>query len=185
MTQVGHILTGVAIGVACMPEQKPKGWKVVYLSLCAFLANVPDLQLPYWGHHTYYYVSHSLFVNLALIGLLLLLFLGRRNLRTACGGTLPILGGALAWLSHLLLDTFYNQAKGLMMFWPFSQARLSLALPWFKVVKDMPPPLTADTLYILLVELAFYGTLLGMVILVRVLLQKGNKKRIQTVDLTK
>ncbi len=164
MSPVGHTLTGIAIGVACMPKEKPPRWKAVYLGVCAFLAYIPDLQLPYWGHGAHYYVSHSLFANLVLILVCLLPFLVNKPLRTNAGGAWEVSGGMLAWLSHLLLDTFYNTGTGLMMFWPFSEARLSLAMPWFNVVTEY---FSLRTLRILLVEAAFYGGILAMVIVAR------------------
>lgn len=167
MTQVGHILTGAAIGVAFLPEQKSTKWKTVYFTVMALLANVPDLQLPFWGHHRFYYVSHSIFVNIAIILLLFPVFIFWKDLRRKIGGWKVFLAGGIAWLSHLLLDTFYNQPKGLMMFWPFSEARLRLPIPWFSVVTSMPPPITADHVRIILVELAFYGSILIAVIILR------------------
>jgi membrane-bound metal-dependent hydrolase YbcI (DUF457 family) len=167
MTQVGHILTGIAVGVACMPESKSKKWKSIFLAIFGAIANIPDFQLPYWGHHRYYYVSHSLFVNGLIILLILPVFAFNRKLREKIGGWKVVVGGIVAWLSHLLLDTFYNQEKGLLMLWPFSDARVSLPMSWFSVVKTIPPPLTADTVHILLVEAVFYGTILLFVILLR------------------
>jgi membrane-bound metal-dependent hydrolase YbcI (DUF457 family) len=164
VTNVAHTLTGIAIGVACMPSQKPKKWKAVYLCLCALLANFPDLQLPFWGHGAYYRVSHSLFVNLALLCLLVLPFIVSKKLRAEAGGAWVVAGCALAWTSHLLLDTFYNVKKGLMIFWPLSEARVSLAMPWFNVVTEY---FSLRTLRIVLVEIAFYGGLLLLVVLVR------------------
>jgi hypothetical protein len=167
MSPVGHTLTGIAIGAACMPEEKPRRWKAIYLGICAFLAYIPDVQLPYWGHGAHYYVSHSLFSNLGLILVCLLPFLISKPLRVKAGGGLAITGGALAWISHLLLDTFYNTGTGLMMFWPLSDARLSLAVSWFSVVTEY---FSLRTLRILLVEAAFYGGILAIVVLSRVFL---------------
>lgn len=164
MSPVGHTLTGIAIGVACMPKEKPTRWKAIYLGVCAFLAYIPDLQLPYWGHGAHYYVSHSLFANLALILVCLLPFLVSKPLRARAGGAWAVSGGVLAWFSHLLLDTFYNTGTGLMMFWPFSEERLSLAIPWFNVVTEY---FSLRTLCILLVEAVFYGGILVMVVLIR------------------
>lgn len=164
MTPVGHTLTGIAIGAACMPKEKPARWKAIYLGVCAFLAYIPDLQLPYWGHGAHYYVSHSLFSNLMLILVCLLPFLFSKPLRTKVGSGWAITSGALAWISYLLLDTFYNTGTGLMMFWPLSDARLSLAMPWFSVVTEY---FSLRTLNIVLIETAFYGGILAMVALIR------------------
>ncbi|MCJ7700410.1 MAG: hypothetical protein MUO62_02400 [Anaerolineales bacterium] len=64
----------------------------------------------------------------------------------------------------MLLDTFYNHGKGVKMFWPFSEVRLALPIPWFSVVKNPHPPLTSETVQILLIEMAFYGTGLLLVV---------------------
>lgn len=40
------------------------------------------------------------------------------------------MGLAIAWYSHILLDTLYNHAIGLQIFWPFSNARVALPIPW-------------------------------------------------------
>jgi Predicted membrane-bound metal-dependent hydrolase (DUF457). len=150
-----------------MPENKSPRWKTVFLAIFGLIANIPDLQLPYWGHHRYYYVSHSLFVNSLIIPVILPVFIFNKKLREKIGGWKAVIGGIMAWLSHLLLDTFYNQNKGLLMFWPFSSARLSLPMPWFSVVKTIPPPLTLDTIHIILVEAVFYGTVLLLVLILR------------------
>jgi len=176
MTQVGHILTGAAIGVAFLPENKTARWKTVYFIALAVLANAPDLQLPFWGHHRYYYVSHSLFTNSLILFLIICLFACWKKLRLKIGGWSVLAAGSLTWLSHLLLDTFYNQEKGLMMFWPFSEARLCLAIPWFRVVESIPPPITMDHVRIVLIELAFYGSFLVFTILVKMLMIKLHKR---------
>jgi hypothetical protein len=161
------VLTGVAIGVVCMPEDKPKKWKAVFLAVFAVIANIPDLQFTYQQHRLFYSVSHSLFVNLLLILLLLPLFFRSKEILLSVGGWKSVIGGAFAWLSHLLLDTFYKRGNGLMMFWPFSSAEVSLPIPWFSPVTQIPPPLTADTVHIMLIEFVFYGTLLLIAILLR------------------
>jgi hypothetical protein len=38
-----------------------------------------------------------------------------KGIRTRTGGWLVLAGGGVAWLSHLLLDTFYNHGLGLAM----------------------------------------------------------------------
>jgi hypothetical protein len=166
MTEVGHILTGATIGVACMPEQKPLRWRFVYFLIFILLAVIPDIKIKYWGHDRYY-ISHSLFTNvLAMFGVIL--FLSRRKgLIDELGGRMIVVGGGLAWLSHLFLDTFYNHGKGLAMFWPISEARLALPIAWFSVVKNIPPPMTWETARILLIEFVCYGALLLIVIFLK------------------
>jgi inner membrane protein len=163
MTQVGHTLTGLAVGVTCLPGRESARSRLLRLAVFALLANIPDLPFRNWGHDLYYF-SHSLFVNLLLILVFLTAFIFMKGIRTRTGGWLVLAGGGVAWLSHLLLDTFYNHGLGLAMLWPFSDARLALPIPWFSVVRDASFPFTAETLRIFLTELAFFGPLLLAVI---------------------
>ncbi len=170
-----------------MPRYKSPWASTVFL--CAFIAiaNLPDWPLPGWGHSNYK-VSHSIFVNLALIIICVLLlrikwgrarFVRSTGRRPEVGRAVPgnlacpdfttvswgmIIGGAAAWLSHLLLDSFYNHGLGIAIFWPFSTARLALPMPWFHTWSSVPPPLNADTFYICLVETLFYGPILLLAI---------------------
>jgi membrane-bound metal-dependent hydrolase YbcI (DUF457 family) len=163
MTSVGHTLTGIAIGVLCMPSRHSSRGKTAHLLMCGLLANVPDFALPVWGHQRYD-ISHSLFVN-AFIILLLSLFLARWDkLRCQIGGWSVIFGASLAWLSHLLLDSFYNHGRGVGIFWPISDAHLTLPIRWFSVIYTPPPPLTLETLRIFAIELVFYGIVLLLAI---------------------
>ena len=166
MTTVGHTLTGLGIGMICMPEKQPRRSKTIHLAFFGLLANVPDLPFPYWGHARYY-ISHSLFVALALMLALACTLAFLPGLRARLGGWPVVIGGACAWLSHLLLDTLYNNGKGLRMFWPLSNFRMALPIPWFSAVQQKPPPFTPATMHIFLVELAFYGSMLLLVILLR------------------
>jgi LexA-binding, inner membrane-associated putative hydrolase len=166
MTQVGHTLTGIAIGVACLPDKKSTTSRLIHLVVFGLLANIPDLPLKNWGHDLYYF-SHSLFVNLLLILIVLSAFILLKDIRARVGGWVVIIGGTLAWLSHLLLDTFYNHGKGLLMFWPLSDQRLALPIAWFSAVRDTSLPLKPETIHILLVEFAFYGPVLMAIILMK------------------
>ena len=159
MTQVGHTLTGIAIGVLCMPDRHSPRGKTAHLLICGLLANVPDFPLPGWGHQRYD-ISHSLFVNtLIILGLAFILAQWDQQ-RRQIGGWGVILGGSLAWLSHLLLDSFYNHGRGVGIFWPVSEAHLTLPLPWFSVIATSPPPLTWETARIFAIELVSYGIVL-------------------------
>jgi membrane-bound metal-dependent hydrolase YbcI (DUF457 family) len=136
--------------------------------LCAFIAiaNLPDWPLPGWGHSNYK-ISHSVFVNFALIVVIAsLLMLFKKATRTIASWPV-IIGGAAAWLSHLLLDSFYNHGLGIAIFWPFSPARLALPMPWFRTWSSVSPPLNADTFYICLVEALFYGPILLLAVVWR------------------
>lgn len=168
MTFIGHTLTGMAIGVACLPTGARRSAALLQVLGFGLLANLPDFPLPYWGHHRYF-ISHSLFVNALLIFVLALTLAIWKKPIFDEGNPwrVTLTGAAAAWLSHLLLDTFYNHGKGLLMFWPFSTQRLALPIPWFSVLRDIPPPFTADTLRIFGVEFAFYGGLLLGVVLLR------------------
>jgi hypothetical protein len=161
MTQVGHIMTGAALGVLCLPRTASRLRKVTHLSAFMLLSNVPDLPLKNWGHDRYYF-SHSVFINLLASAALILVLAGLPRLRAGIGGWTVTGLGSLAWLSHLLLDSFYNHGKGVAIFWPFSRARLVLPIPWLSVVPHLPPPVTPDLLRIFLVE---FVTCLPLVVL--------------------
>ena len=155
MTPVGHSMVGLSVGVVCMPRWESARAKALFLASFVMLANLPDLPVRNWGHDRYA-VSHSLFVNLAIIVPVVIgLRLGRRFAPSI--GSWPVLiGGAVAWLSHLLLDSFYNHGEGIRIYWPLWQKSLALPMPWFSSLNSIPPPLDAHTLRICLVEFAFY-----------------------------
>jgi membrane-bound metal-dependent hydrolase YbcI (DUF457 family) len=159
MTPVGHSLVGAALGVSVMPRGMSLPARAAFLAGFVVLANLPDARLPFWGHDRYD-VSHSLFVTLALCalggGVFLLL---RSKFPRICRPSV-LLGGAAAWLSHLLLDSFYSEGQGIGIFWPLSAARLALPLPWFHTLPAVPPPFTKEILRIGAVELLFYSPLL-------------------------
>jgi hypothetical protein len=123
------------------------------------LANAPDLPLPGWGHDRYF-ISHSVFVTSAAVliaacaALAIMRAMGRQSSRRL------ILAGAMAWYSHLLLDTFYNHGKGLAIFWPVSDARIALPLPWFSTMR-LPPIFSSHNVRVWLIEAAAYGALLA------------------------
>lgn len=155
MSPVGHTLTGMAIGVLAVPTQKPLQRAGFTLFSITLLAHVPDVPLPFWGHADYQ-LSHSLFVNLGLMVVAALAF-GLVYRQRA--GVVPwrlLAAGTTAWLSHFLLDSFYNHGRGVAIYWPISTATLALPLPWFTTVKGNPPPLDATNLKIYAIELAFY-----------------------------
>jgi len=160
-----------------MPEGRSRRWKLGQLIVFGLLANLPDFPIKHWGHRRYD-ISHSVFVNTTMMLVVLLLLSLCEEVRTRVGGWPVIIGGSLAWLSHLLLDSFYNHGMGVAIFWPFSDARLVLPIAWYSVVADRPPPLTWETARILLVELVSYSTLLVLVVVLRksraIRLKKGN-----------
>jgi inner membrane protein len=142
-----------------MPRLKTVIAKAVFLATFVVLGNLPDLPVRNWGHHRYY-ISHSLFVNLAFIAVLCAaLRLWRRGPEVVCGW--PVLaGGATAWLSHLLLDSFYNHGLGVAIFWPFSDASLALPVPGFDTRQRHFGHLDPRSVRIYLIELACYLPLL-------------------------
>jgi hypothetical protein len=168
MTTMGHSLTGLSIGVLCVPGGRRWWWVVLFLNAFIGLANIPDWPFHGWGHDSYE-VSHSLFVNLGLVAALVLAIGLWRWGRAAVGGWCVLACGALAWLSHLFLDTLYNHGQGLPMFWPASDAALALPIPWFSTLRETWTP-DEHTGRVLLIEAGFYGALLLACVAVRLLL---------------
>ena len=166
MTLLGHSLFGAALGVAFAPRAWSHPRKAAFVVACATLATVPDFALPRWGHERYD-VSHSVFVNggLAALAALVVATMALR-LRHPLPGRLLLTGG-LAWLSHLVLDALYAHGKGIAIFWPFGRGRLNLSLPWFETLDRGIPLFSPPNLRVFLVELVAFGTLLGVVCLVR------------------
>ena len=161
MTIMGHGLSGAAVGLWAAPAGAGRARVLITLLVFAALANVPDLPLPCWGHNRYE-ISHSLLVNLALVLGLGLALWRWRGLRPRL-----VLLGAVAWCSHLLLDSLYNHGKGVAIVWPFSADRLALPLPWFSTAHG---PLWRPDMHLLRVmamELLCYGALFLMMAAVR------------------
>ena len=159
MTSVGHCLTGLSFAAWVVPRSWERKEKAVAFAAFILVANAPDLPLPFWGHYSYR-VSHSLFVNLALLAVAVGLLMSSRAWRSEAVRRWVVAGGAAAWLSHLLLDSFYSHGHGIRIFWPVSDAALNLAIPWFHVLRRGSPPDLA-TLRILAIEAVCYGALLG------------------------
>ena len=165
MTYVGHTIAGVSIGVLCMPTSWSPLRKTILLFTFAFLSNFPDAPLPCWGHNRYA-ISHSVFITLLAAAILAgLLTLWRRG-RRVIGGWPVIIGGILAWLSHLLLDSFYNHGKGIAIFWPISRARLNMPIPWFRIM-DVKNVFSLYNLEVYSIEALFYGGILMLCLLLR------------------
>lgn len=162
MSPVGHTLTGLAIGYIAFPKGTRRSEDAYGMLAVALLANAPDWPLPYWGHDRYD-ISHSIFstslaVSLAiLIALLCSKFVHRVPPRW-------ILAGAVAWFSHLLLDTFYNHGKGLAIFWPFGSGRVALPIPWFNTLK-LNPPVYYHNLKVVTIEAVCFGLLFASIVL--------------------
>lgn len=165
MTSVGHTLTGFGLATLLLPASERPLWRRPVLHLCAFAANVPDLPLPGWGHDRYE-VSHSLFVTLALLAVLAAAPLASGPLRERLGGYPVLLAVSAAWFSHLLLDSLYSHGRGIGILWPLSDAHLALPVSWFHTLR-LDPWAQAHNLRVLAVELAFYGPLLALCVLLR------------------
>jgi membrane-bound metal-dependent hydrolase YbcI (DUF457 family) len=126
------------------------------------IATIPDWPFKNWGHDRYYF-SHSLFVTLLLIFLIVVVLIISRKLRIEIGNWAVMIGGSFAWLSHLLLDSFYNHGKGIAIYWPVSKARLALPVPWF----DVGVGSTAHIMHVFLIEFICYFPLLLLALLIR------------------
>jgi membrane-bound metal-dependent hydrolase YbcI (DUF457 family) len=161
VTPVGHSLTGLAIGLVVCPKNFSVRERIATLSAFVLLANAPDLPFPNWGH-TRYDISHSLLVTTAAIIVAIALLVALPQTRRIATPRL-LLGGALAWYSHLLLDTFYAHGKGLPMFWPVSGARIALPIPLFATMK-LSPLLSRHNFEVFAIEAAAYGAVLVLAI---------------------
>ena len=159
MTSVGHCLTGLSIAALVVPRSWERKEKIAAFAAFTLVANVPDLPLPFWGHYSYR-VSHSLFVNLALVAVVVGLLIHSGARRGEAAWRWVVAGGAAAWLSHLLLDSFYSHGHGIRIFWPLSDAALNLSVPWFHVLQRGSAPDLAS-LQILAIEALCYGLLLA------------------------
>ena len=162
MTEVGHFITGATIGVLSMPKEITPKQKTVHIIAFMLMATIPDWPFKNWGHDRYY-LSHSVFVTLLLIALLFIALFFSKKLRKKIGDWPVMMGGALAWLSHLLLDSFYNHGKGIAIYWPFSEARLALPIPWFYVGSGS----LAHLIQVFLIEFISYSPFLLLALLIR------------------
>jgi membrane-bound metal-dependent hydrolase YbcI (DUF457 family) len=170
-TLVGHSLIGATVALLVRPRGAGPIRTSVLLAAFAVLANVPDFRLPNWGHERYD-ISHSVFVSLGLIVPLCAGLLSWRRARRLIGGASVAFGGAAAWLSHVLLDSFYSHGGGIGVLWPLSSARLHLPVPFFDTVHKPLPYFDLHTARVWAVELAFYGTVFALVLIARLALEK-------------
>ena len=162
MTTVGHSLVGLSIAALTLPKGRSLTWYLLVVHLFILFANLPDLPLPGWGHANYE-VSHSFFVTMLFASTLGLLALVP-GVDSAIGFRVLVFW-SLAWLSHMVLDAMYNHGLGIGVFWPFSEAHLVLPVPWFETLTW--PPFTEHNRNVFATELAFYGTLLILCLLLR------------------
>ena len=173
MTPVGHSLMGLAIGCAVTPRAFSRTATCVTLATFVLLANGPDWPLPGWGHDRYD-ISHSLFVTAALVtALIAAAAWALRGTPWFSWGLL--FGGAVAWFSHLLLDTLYDGRKGLAMFWPLSNARVSLPVSFFHTMK-LSPLWSGHNARVFAAEGLVYGSILAVVLLGRFLAERSSSR---------
>jgi membrane-bound metal-dependent hydrolase YbcI (DUF457 family) len=166
MTTVGHTLVGAAIGTVCLPRDSRGIKKVLHLLTFIVLANLPDLPVPMWGHNRYD-ISHSIFTNLIVIGVLILLVcLWSAIFHTRLNRWILLCCG-IAIFSHILLDSFYNHGLGIPIFWPFSDKSLVLPIPWLSVQGEMPPPVTLEMVRIWLYEFVTFCPVLLIAVWIR------------------
>jgi hypothetical protein len=166
MTPVGHSLFGATLALAGRPSTASAKEAAALVLAAVVCANIPDFPLPGWGHERYRF-SHSVFVGLAGILTVAIVLAILSRLRTLLGGWRSFLICAAAWLSHYLLDSFYNHGKGIAIFGPFSEARLNLPIPWFSIVGKDTPPLAWHAIKTCAIEFFCYGGLLCAVVLLR------------------
>lgn len=162
---VAHGLAGACVAAALHPRTpgaRPLLARARPLLAGALLANAADLDFLFvFALHSRAWhrgFSHSV-VFAACVGLVLLVFLGRRRAREA-------FAYASAYASHALLD--YATTKhggGVELLWPFSGARL--ALGWWGV-SEVPSKLPAAVILKWIVfEFALFAPLLLAVVLWR------------------
>jgi len=152
----------MSVALLCMPRLARVSQRAVFLCGFAALANVPDMR-GVWGHYSYD-VRHSLIVNLAIVAAIWLAGALLARLRRRPFAWTIMAFGSAAWLSHLLLDSFYNHGQGVRIFWPLSHARLNLAMPWFSTLHwawDL------HTLRVVAIEAAVYGGLFLICLVIR------------------
>ena len=165
MSPIGHSLVGLALSTVAMPRGCSFKSKFCISFAYVALANLPDWPIPMWGHDRYD-ISHSVFVNAALIALLVSCWLVIPRINARAQNRI-VLFGAAAWLSHLLLDSFYNHGRGIGIYWPFSDGRLVLSMPWFSTL-DLDQAIYAQhNLSVFAIELVAYFPILVLTVVVR------------------
>ena len=164
MTTFGHIIIGVSCGVLCCPSKFNRWRKILFILPFALMANIPDIALEGWGHDRYYF-SHSLFVNLGIMGILLAVWIILCAFFKRKMHLIIVLGAACAWLSHFLLDSFYNHGRGIKIFRPISNSALKLTIPWLSVRDGSIPYFAWSNTKIYLIEVLTFGPVLILCLL--------------------
>jgi hypothetical protein len=174
MTLIGHSITGAAVAAVVVPSRFSTGSKMLCAVLFAVLANTPDFRLPGWGHDRYD-ISHSIFMSVAIMAVLAAPFMCSSSLRRKVGGRVVVAVAALTWLSHLLLDTFYNHGQGIGLFWPVSSANVALPIPWFETVSEGLPYFDSHTLRVWMIEFACYSMVFLTIVGIRMAMRMKKK----------
>ena len=153
MTTLGHSLVGASIAILSTSMKEKTLRRLVVMAVMIMIASLPDWPIPGWGHDRLD-ISHSIIVNGVLLLCLLVAaggFAGtvlRRNYAL-------VVGIVVAWMSHFLLDTLYGDSR-LFMFWPISDAGVSLPIPWLKTMPHVPPPFDQRIINVFLFEAATF-----------------------------
>jgi membrane-bound metal-dependent hydrolase YbcI (DUF457 family) len=161
---MGHSLVGLAFAALAMPVGAKRKTKICLPVVFVALANLPDWPIPNWGHDRYD-ISHSIFVNLALILIVATCCLSIPRTRTVVSYGRVLLGAG-AWLSHLLLDAFYGHGRGIATCWPIFAGRLNFAMPWFETLDLSQSMLSPHNLSVFGIELLAYFPLLVLAVVV-------------------
>lgn len=154
MTIVGHSLVGATLAILFAPAFKTGREKAFIIGVYIFVAYIPDLPVPGWGHWQYH-ISHSIIVNIILMTLIVMLF-GYMQYRNKFIYFQVLIGAIIAWMSHFLLDSLYNHGNGIGIFWPLSDHKLALPVPWFATLQNTSSLLSYRNLKVFLIEFLFY-----------------------------
>jgi hypothetical protein len=159
MTPFGHVIFGISCGNLSSPPKLTMRRRMLLLLPFALIANVPDLALKGWGHDKYYF-SHSVFVSVGLICTLFAAWLILCSLLKSHRHLNIAIGLSCAWLSHLLIDSFYNHGHGIRIFWPLSDSALALPIPWLNVMDVSIPYFAWPNTKIYLIEILTFAPIL-------------------------
>ena len=169
MSPVGHSLVGLAFAALALPRNSNWKWRLGLPIVFVAIANLPDWPLPGWGHQRYN-ISHSVFVNIGLIGLILTLHQLKPKISFRC-----LLLGAGAWLSHLLLDSFYNHGQGIAIYWPVSKSSLNFSMPWFNTLDVSQSVFARHNLSVFAIEFVAYLPVLIIALAIGTLIRRKLK----------
>ena len=80
--------------------------------------------------------------------------------------------GSAAWLSHLLLDSFYNHGRGIAIYWPFSDGRLNFSMPWFNTLDLSQSAISQHNLTVYWIEFVAYLLVLIIAIVIGTMVRR-------------